>query len=177
VWSALVTAIGGTLGVIWAIHPGWRPGSSKGPGPAAEIKVAAIDQRVAFGRFLTEHRRPINALSLRERCVPGNVYYVQEKLSDVGNHTISLSVVLYNATTGSRVSFFNYHPSFQQGRAATGGQIIPIWTEWPARGGTYFARIFLSRDGSDLALVNAPRFRLRTDQIYKALALCLLGES
>src|SRR5947207_1106149 len=171
-WSALISFVGGGLGLVWSIHPGWRPDPAEKQ--VADVEIVALDRAVPIKSYADRIGREVPAnigapdLGLptgqkneqRElACLPGNVYYLQENLEGFKDRATSIVMYTYDGRgrrlAGAYSTVSGGSPAFdiKHGRTLDQG-VVPVWSQWPYRSGKFFVRFEIFHDKTLLALVD-----------------------
>jgi YD repeat-containing protein len=186
VWSAFISLLGGGLGLVWSIHPGWRP--DPGEKQVAEVNIVAIDYGVPIESYAKRIGREVSSTvgvpkplvrgGPAERrlagCLPGNVYYLQENLQGFKDRKTSIKIYAYDARgrrlEGAWPTVSGGAPAFniKHGRTLDQG-IVPVWWQWPYRSGKFFVRFEIFHRKTLLALVDTKPFRV-TQQGYSSFS-------
>jgi hypothetical protein len=178
-WSALIGLVTGGLGLVWAINPSWKP--DPGQAQVAEAKIVAVDPAVlsrAYGNR-TGREVPGGTAARVSRCLPGNVYYVQQNLQGFKDRSTSVVYVTYDSATGQGLRgafptvFGGQRVKFDVKHNRTVDQsVVPVWVQWPFRTGEFFVRFELFHNKSMLALVDSPTFRVSQATYSKKFENC-----
>jgi YD repeat-containing protein len=194
VWSGFISLLGGGLGLVWSIHPGWRPDPAEKQ--VAAVEIVALDRAVPIKSYADRIGREVPAnigapdLGLptgkgneaRELgCLPGNVYYLQENLEGFKDRATSIVMYTYDAhgqrLAGAYPTVSGGSPAFniKHGRTLDQG-VVPVWSQWPYRSGQFFVRFEIFHDKTLLALVDTKPFRV-TQRRYSALVASCFNRS
>lgn len=174
-----VVSIGGTAsGLIWAVHPAWKP--DPGEKQLAQVKVVAVEQAVASGRFGARVGRTLHDV---DACFPGNVYYIQQNLQGFKDRSTSLVYLAYDDSGHQlRGAFkaaggqYGRPPSLATKHSRTEDQEVVVkWLQWPWRTGTFFIRFEVWRKRSFLALTDGPKFKVSQKKYNKFVEHCVNG--
>jgi hypothetical protein len=175
--SAAVSILGTGSGLVWAIHPAWKP--DPGEKQLGQVKVVAVETAVASGHF---GKRVGRKLDDTDACFPGNVYFVQQNLQGFKDRSTSLVYIAYDGHghqlrgAFKEVGGHGRAPSLPTKHSRTDDQEVVVkWLQWPWRTGTFFIRFEVWRNHSLLALVDSPKFKVSQKKYSAFFNNCLNG--
>jgi hypothetical protein len=171
--SALVSVAGGAIGLVFALRPGWRPDPgekqlARAAIVATERGVSIADYTKRIGHEVPSHIGAPHGLSTNDRlirCLPGDIYYVQQNLEGFKDRDTSITPFTYDDKTKLRLrgafptvsgtNFFNIKHSRTSDQS-----VVPVWVQWPYRQGRYFVRFEIFHKDAFLTLIDAQRFKM-----------------
>jgi hypothetical protein len=113
------------------------------------------------------------------RCLPGDVYFVQQNVEGFKDRSTSIVLFTYDARTRLRLRGAFRAVSGGNGfnikhHRTTDQSVVPVWVQWPYRRGRFFVRIeiFASKKAF-LALVDAPRFSMTYERYNQFVERCV----
>jgi hypothetical protein len=175
-WSGLISIVVAGTGLVWAVHPAWKP--DPGEKQLAQASIVAIEKGVSSGDFAKRAGRTIK--NPIEACLPGNVYYLQENLQGFKDRATSIVLLAYDKHGHQLQGAYpivggaSRHPlRFVIKHSRTEDQsVVPVWWQWPYRTGKFFVRFELWRKQSLLALVDSPWVPVTQRGISKFVSGC-----
>jgi hypothetical protein len=165
--SGLVSIFATGTGLIWAVHPAWKP--DPGEKQLAEASIVVVDKGVPSGDFADRIGIGKGAL---DRCLPGNVYYVRQNLQGFKDRDTSL---LYRSLArNGRTLSGNVPTSLTTPHSRTDDQQVnAVWVEWPYQRAAYFVRFQIWRKKTMLAVVDSPRFKVNQVKFNDFVTRCV----
>jgi hypothetical protein len=155
--SGLVSIITGALGLAYDLFPNLKP--DPGERQVASASILATERAVSLmdyaARIGVEAPGHVVDPSLGfpgdvrvAKCLPGDVYYVQQNLQGFKDRKTSMRFFTYRVgdgrlkgvdttVSGGRPILGIKH------RRTTDQSVIPIWVRWPHRDGEFFVRFAL----------------------------------
>jgi len=172
---------------VFVIRPNWRP--DPGEKQVARATIVAVERGVSIADYAQRvgHEVPsgigtptdIGGGSNIERCLPGDVYYIQQNLEGFKDRSTSIMLFTYNAETRLRLrgafpTVSGGSPAFNLKHSRTTDQsVVPVWAQWPFRKGRFFVRFEIFRKKSFLTLVDARFFRMTQDRYRDFVQSCV----
>jgi hypothetical protein len=174
--TALLALATGSIGLVFTFWPGLRPDPRVTQ--SATLRVAAVDPGISLREYLSRLNALPPNLPNSRACLPGNLYYVEERLEGFKSRTTALRFYLYNGRTRQRVkgalrSVSSVQAATIKSTRPTDQSISLVWAQWPERRGTFFIRFELYRKKTFLNLVDTPPFTLGKSTYGNSNVQCL----
>jgi hypothetical protein len=180
--SALISLAAGALGLVFVIRPNWRP--DPGERQVARATIVDVERGVSIADYVNRIGQEVpkvmgsyvgtgvGADSRITRCLPGDVYYIQQNLEGFKDRATSIVKYTYDAKT--RLRLRGTFPTVSGGRPildvkhsrTVDQSVVPVWVQWPFRPGRFFVRFEIFHKKAFLSLVDAPPFPM-TYQRYR----------
>jgi hypothetical protein len=188
--SSLISLAAGALGLVFVVRPNWRP--DPGERQVAQATVVDVEPGVSIADYVGRIGREVpnvmgdyvgvgvggGADTRITRCLPGDVYYIQQNLEGFKDRSTSIVKYTYDSKTRLRLrgafqTVSGGGPILDVKHSRTIDQsVVPVWVQWPFRAGRFFVRFEIFHKKAFLTLVNASPFSMTQERYRDFVQRC-----
>jgi hypothetical protein len=185
--SSVISLAAGALALVFVVRPNWKP--DPGERQVARATVVDVDRGVSIADYVSRVGRDVPKAmgeyvgygggdARITRCLPGDVYYIQQNLEGFKDRSTSIVKYTYDAKSGHRLrgafqTVSGGAPVLDVKHSRTIDQsVVPVWVQWPFRYGRFRVRFEIFHKKAFLTLVDAPSFPMTQERYRDFVQTC-----